>query len=167
MRLGLLESAVVHHQNIAETLATIKRCHAHSIITASIEAAMDDVTILNDWNPSEETLRRWAFDTTLLLSDQDEDLALHRREYLPVLIPLADDPACPKADYILSCIDFYLMFVVLRGTEDDLAQVRQAAELARCAKQAKLHAWAGLQDRRLRYREGLGPTSREQVAHHE
>jgi hypothetical protein len=49
---------------------------------------MDDVTILNDWNPSEETLRRWAFDTTPLLSDQDEDLVLHRREYLPVLIPL-------------------------------------------------------------------------------
>ena len=96
---------------------------------------MDDVKSLEDWNPSEETLRRWAFDTTLLLSDQDEDLVLHRREYLPVLIPLADDPASPKADYILECIDFYLMFLVLRGTEDDLTPVWEAAELARCAMQ--------------------------------
>jgi hypothetical protein len=46
---------------------------------------MSDEVILNDWNPSEETLLRWAFDENLLLSDQDEDLILHREEYLPLL----------------------------------------------------------------------------------
>ena len=124
---------------------------------------MDDETILDDWNPSEETLRKWAFDENILLASQDEDLVLHRREYFPVLIPLADDPSCPKADYILSCLDYYLMFLVLRGSEARLAEVREAAELASRSKQDKLQEWARLQERRLLYRQGRGPVSREQA----
>jgi hypothetical protein len=50
-------------------------------------------------------------DESLLLSEQDEDLVIGRRDLLPPLMPLAGDPACPKADYILSSFDFYMMFV--------------------------------------------------------
>lgn len=106
---------------------------------------MAEEIILNDRNPSEETLRRWAFDGNILISDQDEDLVLGRRDYFSVLIPLADDPTCPKADYILSSLDFHLMFIVLRGNELQLVELSEAIQLAQAAKQSKLHDWAALQ----------------------
>ncbi|WP_061942785.1 hypothetical protein [Collimonas pratensis] len=124
---------------------------------------MDDEIILNDCNPSEDTLRRWAFDDNILLIDQDEDLILGRRDYFAILIPLADDPTCPKADYILSSLDFHLMFVILRGTEFHLREVPEAIQLARAGKQRKLHEWAALQERRLAYRQGNGPVNREKA----
>jgi hypothetical protein len=117
--------------------------------------------ILNEWNPSEETLRRWALDEHLYLSEQDEDLALGRPEYLPLLIELADDPSCPKAEYILSSLDFYLMFLVLRGNESHVAVVSDAARLAAARKTQEVIQWGHLQERRLRYREGIGPVSKD------
>lgn len=124
---------------------------------------MGDEVVLNDWNPSEETLRRWAFDENLFLSDQDEDLVLGHEDFLPVLIELASDPACPKASYILSCLDFYLVFLVLRGTEAHLSIVRAGARLAAIRMTPELVEWASLQERRLKYREGVGPISKERA----
>ncbi len=54
---------------------------------------MSEDVILNDWNPSEETLRRWAFDDNVLLTCQDEELILGHRDYFQTLIPLADSTA--------------------------------------------------------------------------
>lgn len=122
---------------------------------------MTDETILNDWNPTEETLRRWAFDENILLADQDEDLVLGREEYLSVLIGLADDVSCPKADYILSCLDFFLMFRILRGTKSHLVAVREGARLATLARTKKVIDWGRLQERRLAYREGTGSVSKD------
>jgi hypothetical protein len=122
------------------------------------------VTILDhDSEFDAETLRRWAYDLDLDLISQDEDLLIGNREFLPILIPIADDPACPKAGYILASIDFYLMFLVLRGTEAELVAVREAIELARHATRSELHDWAALQDRRLRYRDGIGTVNKQQA----
>lgn len=122
---------------------------------------MTSDVVLNDWNPSEETLRRWAFDENLYLSDQDEDLVLGQEQYLPLLIELADDPSCPKAGYILSCLDFYLMFLVLRGNESHAAVVKDGARMAASAKTQELVSWGQLQERRLKYQEGIGPVSKD------
>lgn len=124
---------------------------------------MSDEVILNDWNPSEVTLRKWAFDESIFLSDQDEDLVLGRKEYLPVLITLADDPSCPKRDYILSCLDFYLMFLVLRGNEDHLSVVAEGAALAATRQHEGIKKWAELQRQRLQYRAGIGAVDREKA----
>lgn len=124
---------------------------------------MIDETILDDWNPTEATLRRWAFDESLLLSDQDEDLVLHRAEYLPLLVELAGDPTCPKAQYILSSLDFYLMFLVLRGSESHLVTVAEGAELALRSSNANVREWGKLQERRLQYRKGIGVVTKEQA----
>ena len=124
---------------------------------------MSEEIVLNDWNPSEETLRRWAFDNNIFLADQDEDLLLGHRDYFSTLIPLADDPTCPKSDYILSCLDFHLMFIVLRGNETHLTELPEAIRLADASTQAKLHEWASLLRRRLAYRQGIGPVDREKA----
>jgi hypothetical protein len=122
---------------------------------------MADEIILHDWNPSPETLQRWAYDEKLFLEEQDEDLALGRRDFLPILIPLADDPNCPKADYILSSLDFYLMFVALRGDESALDAIHEAIEIANQTTRPELAQWIKLLKRRLLYREGIGIVNRE------
>lgn len=124
---------------------------------------MQDYVILNDWNPSEETLRTWAYSKHVELADQDADLVLHREEYLPLLLEFADDPDCPKSSEILSTLDFYLMFLVLRGAASYLKIVEKAVALVEHAKTSSVMEWRQLQERRLLYREGVGPLVREQA----
>ncbi|WP_395321072.1 hypothetical protein [Variovorax sp. UC74_104] len=124
---------------------------------------MEDWIVLNDWNPSEQTLRKWAYDERIQLSDQDADLVLHEEEYLPLLLELADEPSCPRSSEILGTLDYYLMFLVLRGVEEHIRIVEKAVALARSAKTAPVIEWRQLQERRLRYRAGAGPLSREQA----
>lgn len=121
---------------------------------------MTEETILHDSDPSPETLRRWAYDESLLLDEQDEDLALGRRDFLSILIPIADDTHCPKADYILSSLDFYLMFVTLRGDDTELGALNDAITIARDQKRPEIADWSALLQRRLDYRSGVGPVDR-------
>ena len=122
---------------------------------------MQDYVILHDWNPSEETLRTWAYNEHVELADQDADLVLHREDYLPMLLGFADDPGCPKSAEILSTLDFYLMFLVLRGVDSHLKIVEKAVQLTGQVKTPQVIEWRELQARRLRYREGIGPVGRE------
>ena len=119
-----------------------------------------DQVCFDDWNPSPGTLRRWAYDENLLLDEQDEDLVLHSPEYLPILIPLADEPLCPKADYILSCLDFYLMFLALGDQDWQLEVINDAIAIAETTKRTELADWVALLKRRLAYRAGIGPVNR-------
>jgi hypothetical protein len=121
---------------------------------------MTEETVLNDWNPSPETLHRWAYDENLLLDEQDEDLALGRRDFLPILIPIADDTRCPKADYILSSLDFFLMFVTLRGNDSELVALDDAIRIANEQERREIADWSALLQRRLKYRRGVGPVDR-------
>jgi len=119
--------------------------------------------ILEDWNPSEATLRRWAYDEDLYLAEQDEDLVLHHENYLPLLLELAGEPLCPKAKYILACVDAYLGLIVLRDSERDLAIVSKGAAIAGQSPSAIIGTWGQLLERRLGYRKGIGATSRHQA----
>ena len=121
---------------------------------------MCEETILDDWTPDAPTMRRWAFDESLLLSEQDEDLLIARRDLLPILLPLADDPTCPKADYILSSFDFHMMFIVLRGSDTELEELHEAIRLTQTASRRELRDWAALLGRRLQYRNGVGAVDR-------
>lgn len=125
--------------------------------------SMKDWIILNEWEPSEQTLRKWAYDERIQLVDQDADLVLHREEYLPVLLELADDASCPRSSEILGTLDFYLMFLILRGVEEHIRIVEKSVALARAAKSTPVIEWRQLQERRLHYRAGAGPLSRDQA----
>lgn len=107
-----------------------------------------------------QTLCRWAYDENLLLMEQDEDLILGYRDFLSILIPFADDINCPKADYILSSLDFYLMFEVLQASSSQVDAVQDAISLCKHPQRQELSAWAALQKRRLSYIEGVGKTDR-------
>lgn len=124
---------------------------------------MQDELILNDWNPSDEVLRYWAYNEHVQLADQDSDLVLHREDYLPLLLGIADDPACPKSSEILSTLDFYLMFLVLRGTDLQLRIVENAIQLVMNAKTPPVLNWRCLQERRLGYRKDCSSLTRDQA----
>ncbi|WP_420471440.1 hypothetical protein [Brevundimonas sp. FT23042] len=110
-----------------------------------------------------EAVRRWAYDEDLELMEQDEDLLLHRSDLVPLLLELADDTSCPKANYILSILDFYLMFIILRAQEHQCEIVDQAAILASEARQKNIREWGELQKRRLLYRRGTGRVTKSQA----
>lgn len=59
--------------------------------------------ITNNYNPTPGDIREWGYDEDLYFMEQDEDLLLYELGYVPVLLELAQDPACPKQDYAL-CI---------------------------------------------------------------
>ena len=116
-----------------------------------------DCLVLNTWNPSPALLSRWAYDETLCLEGCDEDLVLHEQRYLSVLIPLADDEQCPKADYILTTLAHYIChsFRVSKNsnTEELLAEAIELAE--RCTSPA-MERWAALLKRQWTYGQGIG-----------
>lgn len=117
----------------------------------------DEEIILDDWNPSEETIRRWAYDENIFLADQDEDLVLGGKGYFPILIALASDPHCPKAAYILSIMDFYTMFETLwRDKPTAIDVLESAIKLAKPSSDVKIRTWAELLERRVVYKEGIG-----------
>lgn len=111
-----------------------------------------------------DELYRWAYDDEALLSEQDEDLLvvpLAGPEWYSVLIPLANDPRCPKADYILSCMDFATMFQTLRGDERYFNNQEKAIELASKSSSQNVRDWAQLLGRRIKYKRGCGPVDKE------
>lgn len=115
--------------------------------------------ILDDTNPSDETIQRWAYDESLLLMEQDEDLLIPMKNKL--LIPLIADPACPKGDYILAVLDSHLRSLYHHELGANLSATREAAELAEQANQSKLKDWAALLRRRINYREKTTPVDKE------
>ena len=124
---------------------------------------MKDWIVLNDWNPSEETFREWAYNEHIELADQDADLILHREDYLPALLEFADDASCPRSSEILATLDFYLMFLILRGSGEHFRIVEKAVSLSRSANTPAVIEWRNLQERRLQYRSDAAPLSREQA----
>lgn len=85
---------------------------------------------LDEVNPSSEQLRAWGYDDDLYLTSQDEDLLLHDVAYLPVLLELASDPACPKQSYAASIAYTYAQLCVLRKRRAEVEAIRAIVEAA-------------------------------------
>ncbi|MCI5165764.1 MAG: hypothetical protein D3903_06630 [Candidatus Electrothrix sp. GM3_4] len=55
------------------------------------------------WNPQIEELREWAFKSDSPWPDQDFDLSVAELHFSELIIELASNSNCPKADFFLSC----------------------------------------------------------------
>jgi hypothetical protein len=53
---------------------------------------------------TQETLRLWGYTEGWLITSEDEDLALELDEFVPGLLELACDGACPKRDFALGIV---------------------------------------------------------------
>ncbi len=129
---------------------------------SEIKSVVSELIILDDWNPSEETIRRWAYDLNILMAEQDEDLVFCVDELIPLLIELASDKNCPKATYILSILDFHTMFRFLRLPTDAVIPVMEnAVELASQSANLKVAQWAELLKERIRFKKAIGRVDQE------
>ncbi|MGE6433124.1 hypothetical protein [Shewanella baltica] len=55
------------------------------------------------WNPINEELREWAFDTEALWPTQDFDLAVGELYLSEIILELASNNSCPKQSFFLKC----------------------------------------------------------------
>jgi len=76
---------------------------------------------LNEVSP--ENIRIWAYDDELYFLEQDEDLMLHKPEFIPTLIELAGQERCPKQEYIKAILEYYIQWCFLYKREDQLAEI--------------------------------------------
>ena len=116
-----------------------------------------DCFVLNDWNPSPALLNRWAYDETLVLEGCEEALVLHQQRYLPVLIPIADDRQCPKADYILTTLAHYIRQCILCSKNWKIEELLpEAIALAERGTSTAMQNWTTLLKRQWAYWQGTG-----------
>ncbi len=87
-----------------------------------------DERYLDEINPSPEQLRAWGYDDDLYLTSQDEDLLLHDVAYLPILLELASEPACPKQYYAASIAYTYSQLCVLRKRRSEVEAISAIVE---------------------------------------
>lgn len=112
----------------------------------------------------EATVMAWGYDRNLYLCSQDEDLILGARdEFRGVLARLAMDPACPKAGYCLSIMDFRLMFQVLLKHQDAADQIRQTMGYLSGSDRASVRKFIAANTLRLELIAG-GPVPTQQRA---
>lgn len=113
---------------------------------------------------TDDVIRSWAYNENMFLCEQDEDLLLGSREYFSVLFEVAEDPDCPKGDYVLTIMDYYLMFQVLRDDNSSIPIVQEAIGHCIKSKRPKILKWMKLLEKRIQYKTGVKKVSRE-VAH--
>jgi len=103
-----------------------------------------------------EVISKWAYDENMLLLEQDEDLVAGDREFFPALFDAIEDPTCPKGDYILSILDFYLMFQILKGGPEAINVVEEAISYCNKSTIHKVHKLKELLESRIRFKKGVG-----------
>lgn len=108
--------------------------------------------ITDNYNPTPDDVRVWGYDEDLYLMEQDEDLLLYRGSYVPVLLELAQDPACPKAFYALLILGHFSRESALRRDAATLDVLRRQTQSLHSA-QSEVQAWRDFVRRLLSYQE--------------
>jgi hypothetical protein len=120
--------------------------------------------LLDDGPLDEAMIRRWAYDLETDLVEQDEDLLLRQWEFSEVMLELAADAECPRADDIIGIWDEFARNSIVHQRPYDIAQVRQALEVApRFSNAAPVRRWIEDQSARLALVDGIGPVGREKA----
>lgn len=96
-----------------------------------------------------DAIRLWAYDEDIYLIQQDEDAVLWEWDFVPILLELATDPECPKADYAFSITDDFARCMIVHQEHRDLVEARKAIEWAEQKTAPAILKWAELQSSRL------------------
>ena len=86
------------------------------------------MNITDNVNPTNDDVREWGYDEDLFLMEQDEDLLLYGTEYVPVLLELARDPACPKREYAIAILGQFVREAALSERIADLIAVGEVVD---------------------------------------
>ena len=62
-------------------------------------------SVMNDeWNPTPDELRTWAYDAGATWPNEDWDLAVTRDDRSAAILQFATDLACPSRNFFLRCL---------------------------------------------------------------
>ncbi|NES96682.1 MAG: hypothetical protein F6K32_15880 [Desertifilum sp. SIO1I2] len=106
--------------------------------------------ITNNYNPTPDDIREWGYDEDLYFMEQDEDLLLYGLGYVPVLLELAQDPACPKQDYALWILGQFARESALYRRSEQLEGLQKVVVLLQTS-QPSVQDWRNYVDRLLAY----------------
>lgn len=107
--------------------------------------------ITNNVNPTHDDVREWGYDEALYFMEQDEDLLLYGLYYVPILLELAQDSACPKQQYALSILGQSIRQAALHHRSNDLHTLEQLLNTTSLTGDSAIQDWAGYARRLLAY----------------
>lgn len=113
-------------------------------------------SILGTLVPTDDQLRRWAYDPDLYLHTQDEEDALDAAP-APLLIQLARDPACPKRGRARAALLGQGLRAILRDGATALPRIADVAQQLRASGDPQLHGDAAAITTLHDYLVGAGP----------
>lgn len=120
-----------------------------------------DHYLIDEGEPDEAMIRRWAYDLDAQLMEQDEDLILHDWTFAQTILDLAAEPRCPKAEYILDIWDDFTRHHTAHQVPSDLEAARHSLLLAeKYREHCGVRRWIADQTARLRCVAGIGVTDR-------
>lgn len=76
-----------------------------------------------------DTFRAWAYTPEWSLMSQDEDLLLMQPDDFPRMLQVANEPDCPKSDYLINCVRHGLSH--MRKNKDSITQLQKHLAIAR------------------------------------
>jgi hypothetical protein len=76
---------------------------------------------IDEINP--DNIRIWAYDKSLYFLEQDEDLMLHKPEFVPTLMELASKDDCPKQESIKSILEYYIQWCFLYQKNNQIEEI--------------------------------------------
>ncbi len=77
---------------------------------------------------TQESIRLWAYDPVLTFHSNKEAALLQQLEWLPLLIELAVDPACPKLAEIEQILEGFITHALLEREAATLAEIYKTLE---------------------------------------
>ena len=95
----------------------LKNFYEYILITSKT-LNMPKIEVINPDN-----IKIWAFDKSLYFLEQDEDLLLHKPEYVSTLIELAAQDDCPKQENIKSILEYYIQWCFLYHKNELLEEI--------------------------------------------
>jgi len=107
--------------------------------------------ITNNLNPTYDDVRQWGYDEALYFMEQDEELLLYGLYYVPVLLELAQDPACPKQQFALSILGQSIREAALHHRSNDLHKLEQLLNTTVLTRDPAIQDWEHYARRLLAY----------------
>ena len=108
--------------------------------------------ITDNISPTHDDVLEWGYDEDLYLMEQDEDLLLYGLYYVPALLELAKDPACPKQHYALCIIGQFTREAALHQRSDELHGLEQILNSFQ-ASEPSVEDWRNYVRRLLSYQQ--------------
>ena len=115
--------------------------------------------VLGTFTPTDDQLRRWAYDPALALTSQDEELAVQGAR-ADLLLALAADPACPRRDRVRAALLHDGLWQILTDGPRHLPAMKALAARLTASDDPVLRGDGEAIAALVAYLEGTGPVDR-------